>query len=65
MASNAELMLATGRVRVQEEQLLVRGQRPQVGRHDLLGGVADGSDVDHGLQSQHAAQLRGLVRVLR
>ena len=51
-------------MRIQEQQLLVGGQRPQVGRHDLLGGVADRPDVDHGLQPQDAGQLGGLVRVL-
>ena len=48
-------------VRVKEEKLLVGGKSPKVGRDDLLSGIADGTDVDHGLQAEDTSELALLV----
>mmetsp|Transcript_29095 Transcript_29095/g.39968 ORF Transcript_29095/g.39968 Transcript_29095/m.39968 type:complete len:221 (+) Transcript_29095:216-878(+) len=42
---------------VQEQQLLVGGQRPQTGRNNCFGLITHCSGLDHGLQSQLASQL--------
>mmetsp|Transcript_30473 Transcript_30473/g.98428 ORF Transcript_30473/g.98428 Transcript_30473/m.98428 type:complete len:274 (-) Transcript_30473:1673-2494(-) len=45
-------------VRVEEEELLVGSQRPQLGRHLALGIVAHGAGIHHGFQAEHAGELR-------
>ena len=45
---------------VEEEQLRVGGQRPQVGGDDGLGLVGNGARVDHRLEAEHARE-RGLA----
>mmetsp|Transcript_31993 Transcript_31993/g.83717 ORF Transcript_31993/g.83717 Transcript_31993/m.83717 type:complete len:601 (-) Transcript_31993:504-2306(-) len=48
-------------LKVEEEELLVGGERPHRRRHDGLGVVADLADVDHGLEAEHAREL-GLLQ---
>ena len=50
--------------RVHEEELLVRGHRPQVRRARGLDVVDDLAHVHHRLEAKHAAELRLLERVL-
>merc|ERR1712100_1012746 len=53
-----EVVLVDVRGLVEEEQVRVRRERPEVRRAQALGGVAHLSDVDHGFQAQRAREVR-------
>ena len=57
-AALREVVLVDVRGLVEEEQVRVRGERPEVRRAQALGGVAHLADVDHGLEAQRAREVR-------
>mmetsp|Transcript_4807 Transcript_4807/g.14022 ORF Transcript_4807/g.14022 Transcript_4807/m.14022 type:complete len:556 (+) Transcript_4807:87-1754(+) len=57
----AKVFWLSNSVLVQEKKFLVSGKSPHISRDDTFDIVADGTDVNHGLQTQSAGQL-GLVQ---